>query len=87
MLTAELGRAPLAAVDLAAQVEFELPRKGARGLGGHGLLHSDECTRQKFGSKAWLYPQELTLPTGTDRGVHFKSLLGLLAGVAGEFSR
>ena len=40
MLTAELGGSLLAAVDLAAQVNLELPRKGARGFSGHNLLRS-----------------------------------------------
>ena len=40
MLAAKLGRAFLAALDLAAQVELELPRKRARRFGGYDLLRS-----------------------------------------------
>ena len=38
MLVAKLGRSFLAALDLAPQVELELPRKRARRFGGHDLL-------------------------------------------------
>ncbi len=40
MLAAKLGRSFSAALDLAAQVELELPCKGARGFGRHNLLRS-----------------------------------------------
>ena len=38
MFAAELGRSFLTALDLAAQVNLELPRKRARRFGGHTLL-------------------------------------------------
>lgn len=56
VFAADLGGPFLAARNLAAQVEFELPRESARGFGGHGLL--------LFGSVYQAEPD--SLPAGVD---------------------
>jgi hypothetical protein len=70
MLTAKLCRSFLAALDLAAQVKFELPCESARGLGGHNLLRSGSVpagvdSTQWYGQRGSLqvYAATLYCPT------------------------
>ena len=72
MLTAELGRSFLAALDLAAQVELELPRKGARRFGRHNLLRSGSVpagvgSRQWYGQRGSLQVPFLVIHIPTKR--------------------
>ena len=60
MLTAELGGSLLTAVDLAAQVELELPLESTRGFSRHNLLRSGSVpagvdAREWYGQKGSLH--------------------------------